>query len=93
MARHAVVDMSRVFNQQPRPPSPDRLPPSELNDVRKALAASGHVLPEDEKVDNKLNRLRLAYEPYLNALGNYLLMPLPQWRPREPSRDNWQGTA
>ena len=93
MARHAVVDMSRVFYQPPQPPSPDRLPPEALSNLRKALAASGHVLPEGEKVDNKLNHLRQAYEPYLNALGSYLFMPLPQWLPREASQDNWQRTA
>ncbi len=93
MARHAVVDMSRVFQQPPQAPVPDRLPPPELADLRKALAQAGRALPEGQDVDDKLNRLRQAYEPYLNALGNFLLMPLPQWLPRQPAKDNWQRTA
>jgi len=93
MARHAVVDMSRVFQQPPRPPDPDRLPPAELANLRKALAAFGRVLPEGQGIDDRLSRLRQTYEPYLNALGRFLLMPLPQWLPRERAKDNWERTA
>jgi hypothetical protein len=93
MARHAVVDMSRVFQQPPRPVDPDRLPPVELSELRKVLAAAGHVLPEGQGVDDKLNHLRQMYEPYLNALGQFLLMSLPGWLPRASAKDNWERTA
>ncbi len=93
MARHAVVDMSRVFQQAPRPVDRDRLPPAELSNLRKALAAAGHVLPEGQGVDDKLNHLRQMYEPYLNALGRFLLMSLPEWLPRASAKDNWERTA
>ncbi len=93
MARHAVVDMSRVLGQPPRAPHPDRLAPAELADLRKELAAAGYVLREDPKVDDKLHRLRQMYEPYMNALGQFLLMPLPRWLPLGPATDNWQRTA
>ncbi len=93
MARHAVVDMSRVFQQAPRPVDRDRLPPAELSNLRKALAAAGHVLPEGQGVDDRLNHLRQMYEPYLNALGRFLLMSLPEWLPRASAKDNWERTA
>jgi len=93
MARHAVVDMTRVLGLSPEAPDPDRLPAADLGNLRKALAAAGHVLPEGQSVDEKLSRLRSTYEPYLNALGKFLLMSLPQWLPSEHARDNWQRTA
>jgi hypothetical protein len=93
MARHAVVDMSLVLRQPPLAPNPDRLPAAELAKVRKALAAAGYALPEGQAVDEKLARLRQMYEPYLNALGNFLLMPLPQWLPRDAAQDNWERTG
>ncbi len=93
MARHAVVDMSLVFRQPPCPPEPDRLPTTELEKLRKALAAVGHVLPEGQSINDRLHNLRQTYEPYLNALGKFLLMPLPQWLPGEPAKDNWERIA
>ena len=93
MARHAVVDMSLVFRQPPCPPEPDRLPTTELEKLRKTLAAVGHVLPEGQSINDRLHNLRQTYEPYLNALGKFLLMPLPQWLPGEPAKDNWERIA
>ncbi len=93
MARHAVVDMSLVYRQPPRPPEPDRLPTTELEKLRKALAAIGYVLPEGQSINDRLRQLRETYEPYLNALGRFLLMPLPQWLPGESAKDNWEKMA
>jgi hypothetical protein len=92
MARHAVVDLSRVFDQPPRPPNPDRLPAEELAKLREALAAAGRTLPAERSVEEKLTRLRQTYEPYVNALGEFLLMPLPRWLPPERLKDNWERT-
>jgi hypothetical protein len=85
--------MTRVLGLSPEAPDPDRLPAADLGNLRKALAAAGHVLPEGQSIDEKLIRLRSTYEPYLNALGKFLLMSLPQWLPIEHARDNWQRTA
>jgi hypothetical protein len=90
MARHAVVDMTNVFHQPPSPPRPDRLPPEELARLRRALEAAGLRLPEGRAVDDKLCHLRRMYEPYVNALGEFLLMPIPRWLPPENAKDNWQ---
>jgi len=93
MARHAVVDLTRVQGLSPQLPDPDRLPAADLGNLRKALAAAGHILPEGQSVDEKLSRLRLTYEPYLNALGKFLLMSLPEWLPTAHAQDNWQRMA
>jgi len=93
MARHAVVDLSRLFRQSPCAIIPDRLPPAELENLRKVLATAGYSLPEDHVFDQRLNHLRTMYEPYLNALGQFLLMPLSDWLPRSSAKDNWERTA
>ena len=43
MARHAVVDLARVFNQEPRAPQPDRLPEDELARSKQALLRVRHA--------------------------------------------------
>ena len=30
------------------------------------------------------------YEPYVSALADHLLMPLPAWMPRDQVLDDWQ---
>jgi hypothetical protein len=89
MARHAAVDLSRIFRLEPRRNNPDRLPSAELTRLRQALGAAGLVLREGPEVDAKLHRLRGMYEPYMSALGQFLLMPLPPWVSPEGARDNW----
>lgn len=92
MARHAVVDLARVFHLTPRPPWPDRLLPPELARLRKALAAEGMPLEEGGEADQHLSHLRQMYEPYVHALAEFLLMPLPAWVPPAGVTDNWQTT-
>jgi len=93
MARHAVVDLCAVFRLPPRPPSPDRLPASELARLRQSLAAAGVPLREGEAAESKLNALRAMYEPYVNALGQFVIMTLPEWVPPPGAPDSWHTTA
>jgi hypothetical protein len=90
MARHAAVDLSLIFRLDPQPVHPDRLPASDLAQLRQALRDSGLRVRDGAAVDAKLHRLRAMYEPYMNALGGYLMMPLPGWRGHEGARDNWR---
>lgn len=93
MARHAVVDLAQTFNMPPRAPVPDRLPPDELTRLRSTLADSGVRLRQDAAADAKLPKLRRMYEPYVNALAEFLFMPLPRWTPASAVVDNWQTSA
>ncbi len=40
----------------------------------------------------KLEELRRLSEPYVNALSDEMLLPLPAWIPVAQARDNWQKT-
>ena len=93
MARHALVDISQIFNTSPLEHDGERMTPEHLVELRAQLAAREvmvSVEPEDEKT---LNDLRALYEPYTRVLSEYLLMPLPGWLPKQRASDNWQTSA
>lgn len=93
MARHAVADLASVFHQSPRAPKPDRLSPPDLARLRAALTAAGMPLKEAAEAEDRLAQVRGMYEPYVHALGSYLLMTLPPWVPPADAKDNWERTA
>jgi len=93
IARHAVVDLAQVFNVSPVELPQDRLPAESLRHIRGVLAEHGLKLRDGDAADQKLNKLRYMYEPYIYALGNYLSQPLPPWIPVKKGKDNWQTTA
>jgi hypothetical protein len=90
MARHAVVDLSQILNRPPLAPEPDRLPPEDLARLRQILAEAHLALHPGRAFEERLAELRELYEPYVNGLSGFLLMPLPAWIPGPGIRDNWQ---
>src|SRR3989440_2289428 len=93
MTRHAVVDLSQVFNTSPLQHDGKRLPDGELDRLRSALAQAGVPLRSEPGDDGTLAELRSMYEPYITVLSDYLLMPLPGWLPKSRAIDNWQTSA
>ena len=93
MARHAVVDLSQIFDASPQPPDLDRFPPAEMARLRGVLTAAGIPLRDGPVADQKLAELRRMYEPYVNSLSNYLIMPLPSWILASNTTDNWRTSA
>jgi hypothetical protein len=93
IARHAVTDLSQVFNTSPKQLVTDRLPPAELQRIRDVLAQHGLKLHDEPEADQRLEDLRRMYEPYIYALAHYLNQPLPPWIPKKKGKDNWQTTA
>jgi hypothetical protein len=91
MARHAAVDLAQVVVARYDPAMPDRLPPTELDALREALASAGLNLKNDDMARDKLAKLRSMYEPYVHSSGRNLMMTLPPWRHPEKMRDNWQA--
>jgi voltage-gated potassium channel Kch len=93
IARHAVVDLSQVFDTAPRPPATDRLTSADLHQLRDTLAAHGMKLHDGEEADRQLHKLRTMYEPFIYSLAMHLSQPLPPWIPQKKGKDNWQTTA
>jgi hypothetical protein len=90
MARHAVVDLSIVFDSPPCELDDDRLPPADLDRLTSILLEFGYVQSEEASEVRKLQDLRHMYEPYLYALGDYLGLDVPSWVPKGTQADNWQ---
>ncbi|PYS76231.1 MAG: two pore domain potassium channel family protein, partial [Acidobacteria bacterium] len=93
MARHALVDISQIFNTRPVAFAGERLPDEDLARLRSALARSGLLLRDGAEADEKLRLLRRMYEPYVNGLACHLLIPLPPWLHAREHADNWQTSA
>jgi hypothetical protein len=94
IARHALVDLSQVFNAPPDTEgSSNRLAPEDLAEIRRQLQGSGLGLAAGEAADAELARIRSLYEPYALALARFLRLELPPWIKRGPVKDNWQTTA
>lgn len=92
MARHAVVDLARVFNTPPREPV-RRFTDEELARLRARLAEGGLRLSEHAGATRQLTELRAMYEPYVAALAAYLAVTLPPWVRQVERPDNWLTSA
>ncbi len=89
MARHAMVDLAKIFNVPPCPECVNRLPGDTLPRLRARLAEAGVRLRDGEAFEQRLAELRRMYEPYVDALSRFLLMELPPWI-SEKKTANWQ---
>jgi len=93
MARHAIVDISQIFNTSPVKHDNARLPRKDLEALRLILSECGVDLRNEAGDENTLDELRAMYEPYTHVLSRYLMMPLPGWLPKARASDNWQTSA
>ena len=57
------------------------------------LADAGVTLQEGVAAEQKLRELRQMYEPYVQALSEFLLMALPPWFRVTVMPDSWQTSA
>jgi len=93
MARHAAADLSHMLGARPRAVAPERLSAADLAHLRAVLAQAGAPLRQGPEADRMLAHLRQMYEPYVSALADRLLMPLPPWLPPPGATDVWKITA
>jgi hypothetical protein len=93
MARHAVVDLSIVFDTSPHQPEEDRLPQDDLSRLLIALKEYGFSLSRGADGEQRLGELRFMYEPYLYSLARYLCLTMPPWIPGSGYVDNWRGSV
>ncbi|PYT02356.1 MAG: hypothetical protein DMF60_21555, partial [Acidobacteria bacterium] len=57
------------------------------------LSDGGVMMSSEPGDDGTLLDLRAMYEPYVEVLSRYLMMPLPGWLPKPRATDNWQTSA
>ena len=95
MARHAVVDLAQIFRTAPAAPQAcaTRLFPGDLERLREILEHNGASLKQGEEAELRLAELRFMYEPYVSALSDMLMMPLPPWILGSGAIDNWKTSA
>ena len=95
MSRHAVVDIAQLFHTAPRTVDccSTRLPPEDMMRLREIFATSGINLRVGSEAEAQLLKLRTMYEPYVVALSEFLLMPLPPWILPPGAIDNWKTSA
>lgn len=89
MARHAVVDLSIIFDVPPGESFGDRLPPAVLAQLKFTLSEFGYLPSKGVEEDKKLQDLRGMYEPYLYSLAGCLGLVIPPWMPGKTQVDNW----
>ncbi|MGH9394609.1 MAG: potassium channel family protein [Terriglobales bacterium] len=90
MARHAVVDLAQVFIRKLPSNVHDRLPPAELERLRRLLADAGLPLRLDAERTRRLAELRQLYEPHVCGIAHHLRLAAPHWIGDPDSPDNWQ---
>jgi hypothetical protein len=88
--RHALVHTASVFRIRPSHAHQNRLSGEEFSRLCAVLSADHTPLQLQRISEPELQRLRLMYEPYANALATYFLMSLPPWIPSALTSDNWQ---
>ena len=94
MTRHAVVDIAQVLKRKPSGKELcfDRLNEKEFNRMQTILGERGIEL-QSADAEKRLQELREMYEPYVFALSEHLLMPLPPWILPKDAIDNWKTSA
>jgi hypothetical protein len=93
ICRHTLVDVSQVFRLKPRDEGNAGGEIERIAALRAWLEAAGLPLEQGPEADARFRDLRRLYTPYLVALSDYLLMPLPNWLPPEKARYNWRTSA
>jgi Ion channel len=93
VARHAVGDLTSIFGIQPRFFGVDRDDATTSERLWQVARAGGLVGHDDDGVNARLPPIRALYEPYVQALADYLLMELPSWERAPGAMDNWETTA
>jgi hypothetical protein len=95
MARHAIVDIAQVFRTAPtmRHASKGRLSHDDFHRMLSVIGPDQGWTEDLTDAENRLTELREMYEPYVAALSEFLVMPLPPWILSEKAFDNWKTSA
>jgi ion channel len=91
-ARHAAVDLTQSFGLQPVR-SQRRYQRADFTRLCEDFSSHGIALCDDDDAWNKLGDLRRMYEPFVEALADYLLVTLPDMYLIADRVDDWQTSA
>ncbi len=91
MARQVVIEMARSFHIQPsRYDGGDRLDPAAFARLLAVFEEAGVGWAGGPQAEDTLAALRATYEPLLDGLSRYLLLPLPAWTAGDDDADHWE---
>jgi hypothetical protein len=90
MSRHVLVDVCGVFALKRAPLTRRELSPSDLEALRKAVAGREKSLDPGRLNGTDLHGIAEMYEPYAQAIADYLLMSLPPWTRGPGHTENWR---
>ena len=94
MARHAMVELCRVFHLSPIPHPEDRIGRDEFQALNAELSASGLAWVDSGAAEGKVAEFDATYEPFLQALAQFLIIDLPSVTPGSGNGlDNWQRSV
>ena len=93
MARHALVDLSQVFDLEPVAPEQDRLPEASFRHLHDLLCQVGVRVARDDASQTRLREMRALYEPFAECLSRHLCMAMPPFVSETPRKDNWRTVA
>lgn len=93
IARHTVVDLTQTLGLTPVSPVPSRLTSDDFSTLQQQLAEMSITLNDPENAEARLADLRELYEPYINVLAYFLLMPISGWITSGDAIDDWQTSA
>ena len=94
-ARHAIVDIAQVFRTAPvkHHASNDRLSHADFQRLLSIIQPEEGWTNDVADAEKRLTEMREMYEPYVAALAELLVMPLPPWILPENAIDNWKTSA
>ena len=98
IARHALVDLVLIFHLKEKPIwqeqlKIDRLPNADFRKLCGLLDNTDIKLCGDPASETRLREIRSLYEPYAQALAEYLGSPLAKWIAEPKAADQWSKVA
>jgi hypothetical protein len=94
MARQVVLEMARSLSvTAARTPSYNRLDHDAYAKMQAVFSDAGLTWNGGPHAEETLAAVRATYEPLLEALADYLLIPLPGWVAADDASDHWERGA
>jgi hypothetical protein len=92
MARHTAVDLAQVFYTNPDRHLHERLSHEDFLRLKEILQKAGVAFASEADIETKLKEIRKTYEPYMQTLAEYLLMPIPPFIMTSAMKEDWQSS-